>query len=113
MASRDTLPSRVHIDAFPEGVGDVTVTESINARRMQDLRVPLGPNPLVVLIRSQPGMVERLLVVHADDGSGRCRVCSTGGQTGRYRFPCAIQRAAAVVDAHDRVGDDTVIGGCS
>ena len=51
-------------------------------------------NPLVVLIASQSGMAERLLAEHADDGSGRCRRCSTGGQTGRYRWPCAIHRGA-------------------
>ena len=51
-------------------------------------------SPLVMLIRSQPGMAERLLSEHVDDGSGRCRVCSTGGQTGRYRWPCALRRYA-------------------
>ena len=50
---------------------------------------------LVVLIRSQPGMAERLLAEHADDGSGRCRICSTGAQTGRYRWPCTIHRCAS------------------
>ena len=60
-------------------------------------------NPLVTLIRSQPGMAERLLAVHDDDGSGRCRVCSTGGQAGRYRWPCAIRMAAA--DAGTPDGD--------
>jgi len=51
-------------------------------------------HPLVVLIRSQPGMAERLLAEHADDGSGRCRVCSTGGQTGRFPWPCTLYRSA-------------------
>lgn len=51
-------------------------------------------NPLVELIRSQPGMADRLLVDHSDDGSGRCRVCSNGGQTGRYRWPCSIHHYA-------------------
>jgi hypothetical protein len=54
----------------------------------------MSANPLVVLIRSQPGMAQRLLTEHVDDGSGRCRVCSTGGQTGRYRWPCALHRYA-------------------
>ena len=52
-------------------------------------------NQLVVLIRSQPGMAERLLAEHADDGSGRCRLCSSGAQAGHYQFPCAIRLAAA------------------
>jgi hypothetical protein len=57
-------------------------------------------NPLVVLIASQPGMAGRLLAEHADDGSGRCRRCSAGGQTGRYRWPCAIHRSAT--QAHEQ-----------
>ena len=67
-------------------------------------------NPLVALIRSQPGMAERLLAQHADDGSGRCRSCSAGAQSGRYRWPCAIQRYATEAAAQDS-GDDTGIGG--
>jgi hypothetical protein len=57
--------------------------------------VPQVVNPLVVLIRSEPGMAERLLVEHADDGSGRCRVCTAGSQTGRLTWPCQTQMAAA------------------
>jgi hypothetical protein len=51
-------------------------------------------DPLVELIRSQPGMAERLLIEHADDGSGRCRACSGGGQSGRHRWPCTIHHCA-------------------
>lgn len=51
-------------------------------------------NPLVALIQSQPGMADRLLADHTDDGTGRCRRCSAGGQTGRYQWPCAIHRSA-------------------
>jgi hypothetical protein len=64
-------------------------------------RVPelaMSANPLVALIQSQPGMAQRLLSEHGDDGSGRCRVCSTGGQTGRYRWPCALRRYAEQAD---------------
>ncbi len=53
-------------------------------------------DPLDVFIRSQPGMAERLLAEHARDESGRCRTCSAGAQTGRYRWPCTIYRAANV-----------------
>lgn len=42
-----------------------------------------GADPWVTWIRSQPGLAERLLAEHIDDGTGRCRVCSAGGQTGR------------------------------
>jgi hypothetical protein len=51
-------------------------------------------DPLVELIRSEPGMAERLLGAHADDGTGRCRVCSTGAQAGRVRWPCTIHHRA-------------------
>lgn len=68
----------------------------------------MSANPLVVLIRSQPGMAQRLLSEHVDDGSGRCRVCSTGGQTGRYRWPCALRRYAEQADTV--VGDGPEVG---
>ena len=51
-------------------------------------------DPLVQLIRSEPCMAERLLGAHADDGTGRCRVCSTGAQSGRLRWPCTIHHRA-------------------
>lgn len=52
---------------------------------------PLGDNPVVVdFIRNQPGMAGRLLAVHQNDGSGRCRVCSEGGQAGRKSWPCQL-----------------------
>jgi hypothetical protein len=47
-------------------------------------------NPLVALMVSQPGMAERLLAVHTDDGTGRCRVCSDGAQAGHHAWPCSI-----------------------
>ena len=62
-------------------------------------------SPLVLLIRSQPGMApRRLLAEHADDGTGHRRVCSAGAQTGAYPFPFAIGRAA------DEATDDAVVG---
>jgi hypothetical protein len=54
----------------------------------------LAVNPLVQTILGQPGMAERLMAEHDDDGSGRCRVCPVGGQRGRHSFPCTIRRAA-------------------
>ena len=67
--------------------------------------------PLIELIRSEADMAARLLAEHADDGSGRCRCCSSGAQAGRYQYPCAIARAATDAAMLDRVGDDTSIGG--
>jgi hypothetical protein len=58
---------------------------------------------LIALFVSQPQMIERLAVEHADDGSGRCRCCSAGGQTGRYRYPCTIR--VAVDEARRRLAE--------
>jgi hypothetical protein len=51
-------------------------------------------NPLVEMILSQPGMAERLMAEHSDDGRGRCRGCPVGGQRGRHAWPCTIYQAA-------------------
>jgi hypothetical protein len=51
-------------------------------------------SPLVQMILGQSGMAERLIAEHADDGTGRCRVCPVGGQRGRHSFPCTIRQAA-------------------
>jgi hypothetical protein len=51
-------------------------------------------SPLVQMILSQPGMAERLIAEHADDGRGRCRGCPVGGQRGRHSWPCTIRQAA-------------------
>jgi hypothetical protein len=51
-------------------------------------------NPLVQMILGQPGMAERLIAEHDDDGSGRCRGCPVGGQRGRHSWPCTLRRAA-------------------
>jgi hypothetical protein len=40
------------------------------------------------------GLPARLLELHVDDGTGRCRICSQGGQTGRDRHPCRLRALA-------------------
>ena len=62
-------------------------------------------NPLVALIVSQPGMSSRLLAQHADDGNGRCRVCTQGAQTGHLRWPCTIHVAATQASEVERLGE--------
>jgi hypothetical protein len=52
---------------------------------------PEGMDLLVALIMPSPGMVTRLAAEHANDGSGRCRSCSQGAQSGRTRYPCTIR----------------------
>jgi hypothetical protein len=50
--------------------------------------------PLVQMILNQPGMAERLIAEHTDDGSGRCRGCPVGGQRGLHAWPCTLRLAA-------------------
>jgi hypothetical protein len=50
---------------------------------------------LAKFVASDPGMAARLLEVHVDDGTGHCRVCSSGAQSGRYQHPCALWIGAA------------------
>ena len=49
---------------------------------------------LVELIMVQPGSVERILEEHRNDGSGHCRVCTTGAQAGRSVWPCTLRACA-------------------
>lgn len=60
-------------------------------------------SPLVEFIGREPGLAERLLSAHDDDGTGHCRMCTSGAQTGRHRFPCQIHGyATAARDAAGR-----------
>jgi hypothetical protein len=47
-------------------------------------------DPIVVFIAGEAGSAERLLREHADDGSGRCKVCTGGPQSVRVRWPCRL-----------------------
>jgi len=49
---------------------------------------------LVAFIAGQPGMADRILRAHVEDGSRHCRVCSTGAQAGRSVWPCTLRWAA-------------------
>lgn len=60
-------------------------------------------DPLQVLIQADPHLAERLRATHIDDGTGRCRACSSGGQTGHYRWPCTLYRAAGGVVPRRRI----------
>jgi hypothetical protein len=39
----------------------------------------------------QPDAIARMLDRHVDDGTGHCRECSSGGQTGRSTWPCRLR----------------------
>jgi hypothetical protein len=60
---------------------------------------------LTVLLLSEPVAVTHLLTQHMDDGTRHCRVCTAGGQTGRYRYPCLIRLAAEQAQAYRRSWD--------
>jgi hypothetical protein len=45
---------------------------------------------LAAAIALMPGVAERLLADHIDDGHGRCRRCTLGGQSGHHRWPCRL-----------------------
>ena len=57
----------------------------------------VGADPLVEFILGHAGMAEVLLDQHRDDGTGHCRVCTTGGQAGRPVWPCTTFVAAEAV----------------
>jgi hypothetical protein len=40
---------------------------------------------------SRPSIIDRLVSEHVDDGTGRCRSCSSAHQPGRGDYPCAIR----------------------
>jgi hypothetical protein len=54
---------------------------------------PLASDPLqeFLLLGNRAA---RLLTEHVDDGTGRCSVCSQGGQAGHVRWPCQLATAA-------------------
>lgn len=49
--------------------------------------------PLVTLIIGQPGMAERILAAHVDDGTGRCTGCVQHDRPGAAH-PCVIRKHA-------------------
>jgi hypothetical protein len=52
--------------------------------------------PLVAFLVDQPTATARLLAQHVDDGYGRCRVCTVGGQHGHMPWPCTIAASATL-----------------
>jgi hypothetical protein len=49
-----------------------------------------------------------LLEKHIDDGTGRCKVCSTGNQSGHHRYPCTLRNLAVealVIQARAQMDD--------
>jgi hypothetical protein len=63
-------------------------------------------DPIVEFIVGEAGSAERLIRGHADDGSGRCKVCTGGPQSGRVRFPCRLYDYAIRARTARRARDD-------
>ena len=59
-------------------------------------------SPLAAFLTTQPEAVAALLAAHVDDGHGRCRACTVGGQRGRTTWPCSLYGAAAAARAAAR-----------
>jgi hypothetical protein len=55
---------------------------------------PPSVDPIVEAFAAVPGLPERLLAEHTDDGTGRCRVCTNGPQAGRQIHPCRLYEIA-------------------
>jgi len=51
-------------------------------------------NPLVEFMLLNPGLADRLIAEHVDDGRRYCRMCALGAQRGYFRFPCDIRLTA-------------------
>jgi hypothetical protein len=49
--------------------------------------------PLITLILGDPGMTERILAAHVDDGTGRCTRCVAHDRPAA-RHPCVLRNHA-------------------
>ena len=56
--------------------------------------VGAGDGVLVAFIASEPGMAERVLVEHRDDGSGHCRKCVRRQSGAAQVWPCPLRGLA-------------------
>ncbi len=65
----------------------------------------MDDSPIVEFITNQPGMAERLLAEHVDDGSGHCPACPLGGQKGYQRWPCNLHHYATQASKVGRLRD--------
>jgi len=54
------------------------------------------------MILGQPGMAERLIAEHADDGRGRCPPTGHPRQRGQHSWPCTIRQAADEAERIER-----------
>jgi hypothetical protein len=85
------------MDAASPVIARGTSALGTGARRRFARRVTNGGPPrglIVAFIAGEPGMAERMLAEHRDDGTGHCRVCTEGAQAGRKVWPCPLHGLA-------------------
>ncbi len=91
------------MDASPRVTARVIGALETTARSPFDLIVTAATPPrglIVAFIAGEPGMAQRMLDEHADDGTGHCRVCSAGPQAGRKVWPCPLRGLAEQASRH-------------
>ncbi len=60
------------------------------------------PSPLAAFIAAQPGMAEKLLAEHRDDGTRHCVRCTAGAGAGRSTWPCTMAASATAAKGTGR-----------
>jgi hypothetical protein len=68
---------------------------------------PDQPDLLISILAVMPGLAERLLAEHVDDGTRHCRACPLGGQAGFHVWPCSIRDLAERAHALEIAGRST------
>lgn len=72
------------VASYPSAIGRLPSVPAMTAAGGAAL------HPIVEFMASQPGVVDRLLAGHGDDGTGHCKTCSAGPQAGRRVWPCTL-----------------------
>lgn len=102
--STDHPQSRLPVGHRPDGAA---------AERAAGRRAALARELGVFLNRYTVNGADKLLEAHRDDGTGHCRVCSAGGQTGRSTWPCQLYAAAHAVSRGPAARGAVVLRGVS
>lgn len=63
---------------------------------------------LAALVAAMPGVAQRLLADHVDDGTGHCRRCPVGAQAGYQRWPCTLHDVGRSAVLLSPVPDESV-----
>jgi hypothetical protein len=61
----------------------------------------LADDPVITFMAGEPGMAERILAEHVDDGTGHCAGC-TWNERARPVVPCLTRHYAELAVQHGR-----------